>query len=76
MRSDTVVVSLMLVNNETGTITDIAALGPVVRRHGALLHVDAVQGAATVAVTPNAVALAALGDTVRLVVEVRDQRGA
>ena len=45
MRSDTVVVSLMLVNNETGTVTDIAALGPVVRRHGALLHVDAVQGA-------------------------------
>ena len=46
LRPDTVVVSLMLVNNETGTITDIAALGPVVRRRGALLHVDAVQGAA------------------------------
>ena len=45
MRSDTAVVSLMLVNNETGTVTDIAALGPVARQHGALLHVDAVQGA-------------------------------
>ena len=46
LRSDTVVVSLMLVNNETGTVTDIAALGPIVRRQGALFHVDAVQGAA------------------------------
>ena len=46
LRPDTVVVSLMLVNNETGSITDIAALGPLVRRHGAILHVDAVQGAA------------------------------
>ena len=46
LRPDTVVVSLMLVNNETGAVTDIAALGPVVHRHGALLHIDAVQGAA------------------------------
>ena len=46
LRPDTVVVSLMLVNNETGTVTDIAALGPVIHRQGALLHVDAVQGAA------------------------------
>lgn len=45
IRSDTTLVSLMLVNNETGTVTDIAALGPVVRRHDALFHVDAVQGA-------------------------------
>ena len=44
LRPDTVLVSLMLVNNETGTITDIAALGPLVREHGALFHVDAVQG--------------------------------
>lgn len=46
LRPDTTLVSLMLVNNETGTITDIAALGPLVREQGALLHVDAVQGAA------------------------------
>ena len=44
LRRDTVLVSLMLVNNETGTITDIAALGPLVREQGALFHVDAVQG--------------------------------
>lgn len=46
MRPDTAVVSLMLVNNETGTVTDIAALGSVIRKQGALFHVDAVQGAA------------------------------
>ena len=46
LRPDTIVVSLMFVNNETGTITDIAALGPFVREQGALFHVDAVQGAA------------------------------
>lgn len=45
LRPDTIVVSLMLVNNETGTVTDIAALGRVVRARGALFHVDAVQGA-------------------------------
>ncbi|MBU6316839.1 MAG: cysteine desulfurase [Acidobacteria bacterium] len=39
------VVSVMAVNNEVGSVTDIAAVGEVVRRHapGALLHTDAVQ---------------------------------
>ena len=46
LRPDTILISLMLVNNETGAVTDIAALGPVIRQHGALLHVDTVQGAA------------------------------
>lgn len=46
LRPGTIVVSLMHVNNETGTVTDIAALEPLVHQHGALLHVDAVQGAA------------------------------
>ncbi len=40
-------VSVMAVNNEVGTITDIAAVSRVVRRHapGALFHTDAVQAA-------------------------------
>ena len=50
MRDDTVLVSLMLVNNELGTLNDILAIGQVVREHGALLHVDAAQGAGKVAI--------------------------
>ena len=46
LRPDTIIVSLMYVNNETGAVTDFASLGPKLRQHGALLHVDAVQGAA------------------------------
>lgn len=45
LRDDTLMVSLMLVNNELGTVTDIAAIGQIVREHGALFHVDAAQGA-------------------------------
>ena len=39
------VVSVMAVNNEVGTVNDIAAVAAVVRRHaaGAVLHTDAVQ---------------------------------
>ncbi|WP_144157010.1 aminotransferase class V-fold PLP-dependent enzyme [Paraburkholderia sp. BCC1885] len=36
-------VSLMLVNNEIGTLTDIATIAPIVHAAGALLHVDAAQ---------------------------------
>jgi len=45
LRDDTVLVSIMHVNNETGVIQDIAAIGERVRRHGALFHVDAAQSA-------------------------------
>ncbi|CAM3609960.1 cysteine desulfurase family protein [Pseudomonas wadenswilerensis] len=45
LREDTFLVSLMLVKNELGTVNDIPALAEVVRQHGALLHVDAAQGA-------------------------------
>ena len=40
---ETGLVSLMLVNNELGTLTDIAAIAPIVHAAGALLHVDAAQ---------------------------------
>ncbi|MEX5669825.1 aminotransferase class V-fold PLP-dependent enzyme, partial [Pseudomonas neuropathica] len=41
---------LMLVNNELGTVTDIPAIGRVVRDRDALFHVDAAQGAGKVAI--------------------------
>ncbi|PAW51786.1 IscS subfamily cysteine desulfurase [Pseudomonas moraviensis] len=50
MRDDTFLVSLMLVNNELGTLNDIPAIGEVVRGRGALFHVDAAQGAGKVAI--------------------------
>ena len=42
-------VCLMLANNETGTIQPVEAAATLCRRHGALLHVDAVQAAGRVA---------------------------
>ncbi|MDR6711114.1 cysteine desulfurase [Pseudomonas hunanensis] len=50
LREDTRLVSLMAVNNELGTVTDFAAIGEVVREHGALLHVDAAQAVGKVAI--------------------------
>ena len=43
MREDTILVSLMHINNEIGTITDIAAIGELTRKHGVFFHVDAAQ---------------------------------
>ena len=45
LRPDTTLVSLMHVNNETGLVHDIAALGQLCRSHGVLFHVDAAQSA-------------------------------
>ncbi|MCK2184018.1 IscS subfamily cysteine desulfurase [Halomonas getboli] len=45
MRKDTVLVSLMAVNNELGTVNDIAALAEVARAGGAVFHTDAAQAA-------------------------------
>lgn len=50
LRADTLLVSLMLVNNELGTLTDIASIGRIVREHGAIFHVDAAQGTGKVAI--------------------------
>ena len=49
-------VCLMLANNETGVIHDVAAAAALCREAGALLHVDAVQAAGRIAFT-----LASLG---------------
>ncbi len=43
LRPDTVLASVMLVNNEIGVIQDVAALGAVCRERGVAFHVDAAQ---------------------------------
>ena len=43
IREDTLLVSLMHVNNEIGTVTNIAAIGELLRERGVLFHVDAAQ---------------------------------
>jgi len=43
LRPDTLLVSVMAVNNEIGVIQDIAAIGALCRARGILLHVDAAQ---------------------------------
>lgn len=45
LRSDTILVSMMHVNNEIGVIQDIEAIGDVLRGKGIIFHVDAVQSA-------------------------------
>ncbi len=50
LRDDTALVSVMQVNNETGVIQDVAALGRLVRGYGALFHVDAAQAVGRLAI--------------------------
>jgi cysteine desulfurase len=51
LQPDTVLVSLMHVNNETGVIQDIAAIGAICAQHGRVrLHVDAAQSVGKCAV--------------------------
>ena len=55
LRPDTILVSLMLVNNETGAVTDISAVSGLLKAAGsqALLHTDAVQAFMKIPFTPK-----------------------
>ncbi len=44
IRKDTILVSIMMVNNEIGTIEPIKELAAAAKAHGVLFHTDAVQG--------------------------------
>lgn len=44
LRDDTILISVMMVNNETGAVQPIAGIGEVARERGILFHTDAVQG--------------------------------
>jgi cysteine desulfurase len=50
LRKDTIVVSVMLVNNEIGVIQDIPAIGAMCRERGIILHVDAAQATGKVTI--------------------------
>lgn len=54
---DTVLVSLMWVNNEIGTVNDIEQLAPCLRERGVMLHVDAAQAAGKLAIDLKTVAV-------------------
>ncbi len=43
IRPDTILASVMFVNNEIGVVQDIAAIGKICREHGVIFHVDAAQ---------------------------------
>jgi cysteine desulfurase len=50
IRPDTIVISIMLVNNEIGVIQDITAIGNLCREKGIIFHVDAAQATGKVAI--------------------------
>ena len=49
IRPDTILASVMFVNNEIGVIQDIAAIGALCREKGIIFHVDAAQATGRVA---------------------------
>lgn len=53
LRPDTVLASVMHVNNEIGVVQDIATLGAICREQGVLFHVDAAQSAGKVLINLN-----------------------
>ncbi len=50
LRPDTILVSVMLVNNEIGVIQDIAAIGAICRERNIVFHVDAAQATGKVTI--------------------------
>jgi cysteine desulfurase len=57
LRPDTVLASIMLVNNEIGSIADIAAIGGLCRARGVLFHSDAAQAAGKIPLDVHAAPL-------------------
>jgi cysteine desulfurase len=51
---DTILVSVMLANNEVGTIQPVKEAAEIAHRHGATFHTDAVQAAGALELDPNA----------------------
>ncbi|WP_334064015.1 IscS subfamily cysteine desulfurase [Alteromonas genovensis] len=53
MRDDTILVSVMHVNNELGVTQDIESIGKLCRQHNVLFHVDGAQSVGKVAIDLN-----------------------
>ena len=54
LRPDTVLVSVMLANNEIGTLQPVAEIARLAHEHGALMHTDAVQAGGVLDIDVNA----------------------
>ncbi len=54
MTDKTILVSIMLANNEIGTVNPVAEIGAVVKKGGAFFHIDAVQGIGKIPFDVNA----------------------
>ncbi|MFT3777242.1 MAG: IscS subfamily cysteine desulfurase [Ottowia sp.] len=54
LRPDTILASILFVNNEIGVIQDIPAIGAICREKGVLLHVDAAQATGRVEIDMSA----------------------
>ena len=54
VRPETGMVSVMLANNEVGTIQPISEIAKVAHMHGALMHTDAVQAVGHIPLTSGA----------------------
>ncbi len=54
IQPDTILVSVMMVNNEIGVIQDVAAIGKLCRERGVLFHCDAVQAAGKIPIDVQA----------------------
>ena len=53
LNQPTSLVSVMLANNETGVLQDVAELAEIARAHGSLMHTDAVQALGKIALNFN-----------------------
>ena len=53
LREDTILVSIMHINNELGTVNDIDAIGELTREHGIFFHVDAAQSTGKIDIDLN-----------------------